>query len=692
MSIDYNVEIGNEKLNFNTGYFAKQADGAVLVSFGGTVVFASVVMSRSVREGQDFFPLTVDYREKAYAGGKIPGGFIKRESRPTDRETLICRLSDRPIRPLFPKGFVNEVQIIMYALSVDKENQQDVLALNAASAAVSISGMPFNGPTGAVRIGRVDGNWIVNPTFAESEKSDIDLIVAGTKKAVTMIEGSSKDVSEEDILKAVEIAHENIKKICDTVEELAKAVNKPAIEYTPSQSNEALQNELKTRYFSDIEKLSDYTIKKEREDAFNSIIDRAVTDLEEEYADSKGVIGEILDHFDAEVVRKRIIEEGKRADGRELNVIRPIDIKVGFLPRTHGSAVFTRGETQSLGVTTLGTVADMQRFDYIEGEKKKNFMLHYHFPPFSVGECGRVGGVGRREIGHGMLAERSLDYVMPSLEDFSYTIRQVSETFESNGSSSMAAVCSGSLAMFDAGIPLKSAVAGIAMGLVMEGDKYAILSDIIGLEDHLGDMDFKVSGTSKGITAFQLDIKIEGITMEIMKKALEQAKEGRLHILGKMNEVISEPRSDVSIYAPKVFTFKINQEKIGDVIGPGGKIIKKIIEVTGCNINIDDDGTVTLSSDDHEAIKEAEKSVKAIVEDVEVGKIYDGVVKKIMDFGAFVEILPRKEGLIHISNLDHARVRTVTDILNVGDKVKVKVIKIDKQGRIDLSRKAVLDS
>jgi len=691
MNVEAEVKIGKEQLKFNTGYLAKQADGAVTVSYGETMVFASAVASRDVREGQDFFPLTVDYREKFYSAGKIPGGFIKRESRPSDRETLTCRITDRPLRPLFPKDFINEVQIIIYVVSVDKVNQQDILAINAASAALSISGMPFKGPVGAVRIGRIDGEWIVNPTFDESDKSDIDLIVAGTKKAVTMIEGESKNISEEDILEAVRIAHENIVLICEEQEKFAAQIEKPVLEYTSHGKNEDLVKVCKEKYFSEIENLITIKEKKVREDAFNEIVAKAKEELKEEYGDYMSQIFPILDDIDGEVVRKRILEAGERADGRGLKDIRAIDGKVGLLPRAHGSAVFTRGQTQSLGITTLGTVAEAQRLDNVEGDKTKSFMLHYHFPPFSVGETGRTGGVGRREIGHGMLAERALEYVVPSLEEFPYVIRQVSEVLESNGSSSMASVCSGSLALFNAGVPLKAAVAGIAMGLVMEGENFAVLSDILGLEDHLGDMDFKVAGTETGITAFQLDIKIEGITLDIMKVALEQAKEGRLHILGEMKKVMSEPAKETSKYAPQVHTMKVNPEKIGEIIGPGGKNIKKLVEETGANVNIDDEGTITISALSYEAIQKAVDSISSIVEEVEVGKIYDGVVKKIMDFGAFVEILPRKEGLVHISNLAKERVKSVTDVVQVGDKVKVKVLKIDKQGRIDLSRKDLLD-
>lgn len=691
MSIDYSLEIGKEKLNFNTGYLAKQADGAVAVSYGETVIFASAVASRDVKEGQDFFPLTVDYREKAYAAGKIPGGFIKRESRPSDKEVLVSRLTDRPLRPLFPEDFVNEVQVIIYVLSADGTNQHDVIAINAASAALIVSGMPFNGPVGAVRVGRINGTFIVNPTFKESEESDIDLVVAGTKKAVTMIEGCSKNVSEEDMLAAVQFAHDNIKLICNVQEDLRKAVNKPAFEYKSYQPDQELKKVVRERYYSDLEQLKVITVKKPREDKWNEIYAKAKEELKEQFPDSIGQLRGILDALDGEIMRKRCLDEGARADGRGLRDIRPIDIMTGILPRTHGSAVFTRGETQSLGITTLGTLAESQRLEGLEGRSEKRFMLHYNFPPFSVGETGRTGNPGRREIGHGMLAERSLEYVIPDLAEFPYTIRQVSEILESNGSSSMASVCSGSLALFNAGVPIKAAVAGIAMGLIMEGDKYSILSDIQGLEDHLGDMDFKVSGTETGITAFQLDIKIEGITPEIMKAALAQAKEGRLHILKIMDSFLSKPESSLSAHAPKIKTLKVRTEKIGEIIGPGGRVIKKIVEETGAEVNIDDTGKVVVSSTSQDAIDAAVKMILGIAEDIEIGTIYTGTVKKIMEFGAFVEIAPGKEGLVHISNLDNARVKEVTDICAVGDKMKVKVIKIDRQGRIDLSRKEALE-
>lgn len=691
MTFDYNLEIGKEKLNFNTGYLAKQADGAVAVSYGETVVFASAVASRDVKEGQDFFPLTVDYREKAYAAGKIPGGFIKRESRPSDKEVLVSRLTDRPLRPLFPEDFVNEVQIIIYVLSADGINQHDIVAINAASAALVVSGMPFNGPVGAVRVGRVNGDLIVNPTFKESEQSDIDLVVAGTKKAVTMIEGCSKNVSEEDMLAAVQFAHDNIIKICEVQEELKKAVNKPSFTYKPYIPDVDLKKFVEEKYSYDLEQLKLITVKKPREDRWNEIYAKAKEELKDGFPDTLGQLRGILDGLDGQIMRRRCLEEGARADGRGLKDIRPIDIMTGILPRTHGSAVFTRGETQSIGITTLGTLSEAQRMDNLEGSAEKNFMLHYNFPPFSVGETGRTGNPGRREIGHGMLAERALEYVIPDTTMFPYTIRQVSEIFESNGSSSMASVCSGSLALFNAGVPIKAAVAGIAMGLIMEDDRYAILSDIQGLEDHLGDMDFKVAGTETGITAFQLDIKIEGITPEIMKAALEQAKEGRLQILKTMSSFLSKPESTVSVHAPKIKTLKVRTEKIGEIIGPGGRVIKKIVEETGAEVNIDDTGKVVVSSVSQDSIDSAVKMILGIAEDVEIGNIYMGTVKKIMEFGAFVEIAPGKEGLVHISNLDNARVKEVTDICAVGDKMKVKVIKIDRQGRIDLSRKEALE-
>jgi len=690
MSFESGIKVGREEIRFNTGYLAKQADGAVAVSSGESIVFATAVVSRKVVEGQDFFPLTVDYREKFYSAGKIPGGYIKREGRPSDRETLTSRLTDRPLRPLFPEDFVSEVQILISVLSTDQKTQSDVLAINAASAALSVSGIPFKGPVGAVRVGRIKGEFIVNPTFDESEASDIDLVVAGTKKAVTMIEGSAKNVSEDDMISAVVFAHEQILKLCDAQEDLKKQVGKPEMAYTPRKRDLALREEVQKRFRQDVVDLVKITEKKDRENAVQGIIDRASAELKESFPDSIGQVASIVDDLDYEIMRARILDEKKRADGRALTEIRPIDIMIGVLPRAHGSSVFTRGQTQSLGVVTLGTGRDSQRLDALEGESFRRFMLHYNFPPFSVGETGRTGGVGRREIGHGMLAERSLQYIIPEAEKFPYTIRVVSEILESNGSSSMASVCSGSLALFNAGVPVKAAVAGIAMGLILEGDRYAILSDIMGLEDHLGDMDFKVAGTSEGITAFQLDIKIEGITPQIMREALAQAKEGRLHILGKMNEAISAPEKELAPHAPRIIMIRIDVDKIGGLIGPGGKVVKAIVEETGAEINIEDDGTVTVSAVDKESIDKALAKISAITEDVEIGRIYNGRVKKVMEYGAFVEIAPGREGLVHISKLDFNKVNKVSDILKEGDEVAVKVIGIDRQGRVDLSRKDAL--
>ncbi len=687
MSNDFSVEIGKDVISFSTGYLAKQADGAVTVSCNETIVLGTAVASRNYEEGRDFFPLTVDYREKFYAAGKIPGGFLKREGRPTDREILTCRLIDRPIRPLFPKDFVNELQIILQVLSADGQTQSDVIAINAASAALVISGIPFYAPIGAVRVGRIDGKLIVNPTFGEIVESDIDLIVAGTEKAVTMIEGSAKSVSEDDIIDAVEFAHENVKKLCEIQEKMKSACGKALMEYTPKATDEELKEALRQGYYTEIEGLAKYKDKKERETTFKSIIDKAIEDLKERFPDTYNQTSSILDDLDAEAVRKKILDDQVRADGRGLKDVRPIDIMIGLLPRTHGSAVFTRGQTQSLGVVTLGTVADAQRLDSLEGNSFKRFMLHYNFPSFSVGEVRRFGGVGRREIGHGMLAERSLEYILPDEEAFPYTIRIVSDILESNGSSSMATICSGSLSLFNAGVPVKASVAGIAMGLVMEGDRYAILSDILGLEDHLGDMDFKVAGTTEGITGFQMDIKIQGITPAIMREALLQAKDNRLFILQKMDEIIPEPEKNLSQYAPKIVMINVEKDKIGTVIGPGGKIIKAIIEETGAEINIDDKGSVTISAIEQEAINAAVSKIEAITKDIEVGKIYKGVVRKIMDFGAFVEIAPGKDGLVHISKLDFKRVNNVTDVVKEGEEIMVKVIGIDKLGRIDLSKK-----
>jgi polyribonucleotide nucleotidyltransferase len=691
MDSEFQIEIGGRNIIFKTGELAKQADGAVTVTSGETMVLATAVAAKDVAEGRDFFPLSIEYREKYYASGKFPGGYIKREGRPSDNEILTCRITDRPLRPLFPKDFLNEVQIIINVLSSDKSVLSDVLAINAASGALTVSGLPFKGPVGAVRVGKIDGRLVVNPTVEQLTTSVLDLVVAGTNKAVTMIEGSAKNITEEEMLEAVEFAHDNIKQICGLQLELKEKCGKPEMEYTPHTIDKALENAIRSEYLQDIDNLKQYQEKKERDNAYKAIVEKVKAELEEQYPETINDATEIIHDIDKELLRARILKQSERPDGRKLDEIRPISIKTDLLPKAHGSVVFTRGQTQSLGVLTLGTEKDAQKIDSIIGVEVKRFMLHYNFPPFSVGECGRFGGTGRREIGHGMLAERALTYTLPEVDTFPYTIRLVSEILESNGSSSMATVCSGSLALYCAGVPTKAPIAGIAMGLILEGSEYAILSDILGLEDHLGDMDFKVAGTEEGITAFQLDIKIEGITPEIMKVALSQAKAGRLHILGKMNEAISEPRKDLSPNAPRITQINIPVDKIGELIGPGGKTIKAIVEATGAEINVGEEGDITIYAVDRDSLDKAENLITATVAEVESGKIYEGTVKRIMEYGAFVEVLPGKEGLLHISKIARNKIRAVTDVLQVGDTVRVKVLNIDRNGRMDLSRKDVMD-
>jgi polyribonucleotide nucleotidyltransferase len=691
MNSDFQAEVGGKNIVFNTGELAKQADGSVTVTCGDTVVFATAVAARNNVEGRDFFPLSVEYREKYYASGKIPGGYVKREGRPSDHEVLTCRITDRPLRPLFPKDFLNEVQIILYVVSSDRKELADVLAINAASAALSVSCIPFKGPVGAVRVGKIDGELVINPTLDELENSVLDLVVAGTKKAVTMIEGLSENITEDEMLEAVLLAHENIKVLCEAQLEMQKVHNKPEMTYVPHSIDTDLASTIKDKYSSEINKLNELKEKQERDNAFSEIVKKVEEELAEQYPDTIGDCYEIIHDIDKEFLRAKIIDVNERPDGRSLKDIRQISIKPGVLKSAHGSSVFTRGQTQSLGVVTLGTEKDAQKIDTIYGLENKRFMLHYNFPPFSVGECGRFGGTGRREIGHGMLAERALKYIIPDEKEFPYTIRLVSEILESNGSSSMASVCSGSLALFNAGVPVKAPIAGIAMGLILDGDKYAVLSDILGIEDHLGDMDFKVAGTETGITAFQLDIKIEGITPEIMKEALQQAKEGRLHILSKMNEVLPKPEDELSDTAPRCESIKIATDKIGGLIGPGGKNIRAIVDSTGADVNVAEDGTVQIYAVDKDSLDKAKNMVTACVAEVEEGKIYEGTVKRIMEYGAFVEVLPGKEGLLHISKMDVKRVNKVTDVLNIDDKVMVKVLKVDRNGRVDLSRKDALD-
>ena len=685
------IEIGNRKLIFETGKIAKQADGSVVVKYGDSVVLATACYSKNEVKGLDYLPLTVHYTEKYYAAGKIPGGFIKREGRPREKEILVSRLIDRPIRPLFPKNYRNEIQVLATTISADQINPPDVLAMNGASVALGLSSIPLQKLVGAVRVGMLNGEYIINPTYTQIEEGDLDLVVAGTEDAVVMVEGGANEVSESVLLGGIEFAEKYIKQIIKAQKKLVEKVGKEKQIVPPKEIDKNILKRVRELAYSRYEEACFIPKKLERQHALEEIATEVINTIVEEFGeDAVQDAKDVLEEIEREIVRKSILEKGIRSDGRGLRDIRPISIEVNLFPRTHGSALFTRGETQSLAITSLGTVDDEQRYDDIEGEGTKSFMLHYNFPPFSVGEVGGIGSPSRREIGHGNLAERAIKPVMPPKEEFPYTVRVVSEITESNGSSSMASVCSGTLSLLSAGVPIRDSVAGVAMGLVYEDGKYAILTDILGSEDHLGDMDFKVAGTRKGITAFQMDIKISGITKEIMKEALEQAKEGRLYILDKMAKVIKEPVERISSYAPKILTYKVPVDKIGLIIGPGGKTIRYIIEATGANVWVDDDGTVTISSKNENDAKKAYDMVRDITEDVQVGKVYEGKVKKITDFGAFIEVLPGKEGLCHISQLDHKRVSKVSDVVKVGDKVKVKVISIDPLGRINLSRKEVL--
>jgi len=690
-AIKKSFQFGEHNVTIETGEIARQASGAVLVNMSDTVVLVTAVAVKG-GEPKDFFPLTVNYQERTYAAGKIPGSFFKREGRPSEKETLTSRLIDRPIRPLFPKGFKNEVQVIATVVSLNNEIDPDIPAMIGTSAALAISGAPFMGPIGAARVGYKDGNYILNPTFSQLKESDLNLVVAGTDDAVLMVESEANELSEDVMLGAVMYGHEQFQVAIAAIRELAAEVNTPAIEWSEPETNEALVQAVSDAVSADLTAAYQISEKLERYAAVDKVRDAAV----EQLAAAEGAEGYSADEVKAafgkvekNLVRGRILSGEKRIDGRNLDDVRPISVRTGILPRTHGSALFTRGETQAIVVTTLGTARDAQRIDALEGEITDNFMLHYNFPPYSVGEAGRVGTPGRREIGHGRLAKRGVLAVMPKETEFPYSIRVVSEITESNGSSSMASVCGTSLALMDAGVPIKAPVAGIAMGLVKDGDKFAVLSDILGDEDHLGDMDFKVAGTANGVNALQMDIKITGITREIMEKALEQAKAGRMFILGEMNKVISEPSQEMSHYAPRYLKMKINPEKIRDVIGKGGAVIKSITEETGVSIDIDDDGNVKIASNDFDAAEEAKTRIEQITAEAEVGKVYDGTVIKIMDFCAFVRILPNKEGLVHISQICEERVESVTDKLSEGDVVKVKVLEIDRQGRIRLSMKAV---
>jgi polyribonucleotide nucleotidyltransferase len=682
---------GRHQVTLETGELARQATGAVLASMDDTVVLATVVAAKDAKPGQDFFPLTVDYIEKFYASGRIPGGFFKREGRPSEKETLTSRLIDRPIRPLFPEGFYNEVQIVATVLSLNPEVNADIVAMIAASAALAVSGVPFHGPIGACRVGYLDGQYVLNPNASELEKSALDLVVAGTENAVLMVESEAQELPEDVMLGAVVFGHEQMQAAIQAINELVEVAGKPAWDWKAPQPNEALVARIREIAFAELEEAFRITAKQARNDRLKAIRAQVIEKVLAEFDPLPSIpeVEDILFTLEASIVRGRILSGEPRIDGRDTRTVRPIDIRVGALPRTHGSALFTRGETQALVVATLGTGRDEQVIDAIAGEYRESFMLHYNFPPFSTGETGRVGSPKRREIGHGNLAKRALSAVLPKQEDFPYTIRLVSEVLESNGSSSMATVCGGSLALMDAGVPTKAHVAGVAMGLIKEGNRFAVLTDILGDEDHLGDMDFKVAGTERGVTALQMDIKIQGITKEIMQVALAQAREGRMHILQLMRQAMGEARGEVSAYAPRMIQLKINPEKIRDVIGKGGSVIRALQEETGTVIEISDDGNVTISSFSAEGAEEAKRRIEELTAEVEIGKIYEGTVLKLLDFGAIVNIMPGRDGLLHISQIADERVEKVSDYLQEGQKVRVKVLETDDRGRIKLSLKAV---
>jgi polyribonucleotide nucleotidyltransferase len=684
-------EIGGRKLVLEVGEVAKQANGAVLVWYGETVVLVTAVMAPEEREGIDFVPLTVDYREKAYAAGKIPGGFFKREGRPSEREVLTSRLIDRPIRPLFRKGFRQETQVIAFVLSADMENDPDILAMIGASAALTTSDIPFEGPIGAVRIGRIDGEFIINPTHQQQTASDLDLVIAGVDEGIIMVEGSAHEVPEQVLVEGLEVGHRVIREIIALQRDLRDTVGKPKLPVTASELDPLLVQRVHQLATPRVRQAIRIAEKLERERRMAEVLAEVLTEVADLPPEQQLSVPKLVEAVERDELRTMILEEGIRADGRRTDEIRPISIRVGVLPRTHGSALFTRGETQALVVSTLGTSSDEQMIDELEGKSSKAFMLHYNFPPFSVGEASPMRGPGRREIGHGALAERSIASILPASEQFPYTIRIVSEILESNGSSSMATVCGAALSLMDAGVPIRAPVAGIAMGLISEpGRGVAVLSDILGLEDHLGDMDFKVAGTPEGITGFQLDVKIGGVGTTTLRGALEQALRGRLYILDKMASVIATPRMQLSTHAPRIITIRINPDKIREVIGPGGKVIRSIIERTGANIDIEDDGRINIASADEKAARAAIDIIRGITAEAEIGKIYRGKVKKIMDFGAFVEILPGTDGLVHISQIADQRVKSVADVLKEGDEIPVKVLEVDKQGRIKLSRKEAL--
>src|SRR5690349_8369521 len=688
------VMVGGRPLTMETGRLAKQAHGSVLITFGESVVLVTAVSSDE-RPGIDFFPLTCEYVEKTFAAGKIPGGFFKREGRLRDDEILVCRIMDRPLRPLFPDGYKRDTQIIATVLSADKINPTDVLALTGASAALHISDIPWSGPVVGIRVGRIEGEFVAYPTFEQQEKSDIDLVVAASKDAIVMVEGGAAEANENDVVEALMFAHRTAQPILALIEKMRAAVGKPKKEFVAKALPEDVKKRVAALVDGDLATATRVTDKKARYDGYTTLKKKLTETLlaelgPEKWLEVAGLVKEEFEERKAHIVRELVLAEGKRIDGRDTKTVRPIMCEVGLLPRVHGSALFQRGETQAIVATTLGTSSDEQKIDALTGERWKRFLLHYNFPSFSTGETKPMRGPGRREIGHGALAERALSRMIPESDKFPYTIRVVSETLESNGSSSMAAVCGGCLSLMDAGVPIKSPVAGIAMGLISDGDRVAVLSDILGDEDHLGDMDFKVCGTERGITAIQMDIKIAGLSREILSKALEQAREGRKHILGKMLEALPSSRPDLSKYAPRITTIKVKPDQIRLVIGPGGKTIKGIIDQTGVAIDVEDDGTVNVASSDSDAVKKALDIIKSLTAEPEIGTIYDGVVKRIADFGAFVEILPNTDGLVHISELAHERVERVEDVLKEGDKVQVKVISVDREGKVRLTRRELL--
>ncbi|MDO8650937.1 MAG: polyribonucleotide nucleotidyltransferase [Undibacterium sp.] len=687
-------QYGQHQVTLETGEIARQASGAVLVSIEDTVVLATVVAKKDAKPGQDFFPLTVDYMEKTYAAGRIPGGFFKREGRPSEKETLTSRLIDRPIRPLFPEGYLNEVQVIIHVLSVNPEIDPDIAAMIGASAAICISGIPFNGPIGAARVGYIDGQYVLNPTASQLKVSDMDLVVAGTEQAVMMVESEAKILSEEIMLGAVVYGHEQMKAVIDAIHDLVRDGGKPEVQWAPAAKNEALIAQVSAVAEPLLRAAYQIKEKQARTEQLKSATATISAALAEQ-SSANGVdapnsadVSNIMFDLEAKIVRSQILDGEPRIDGRDTRTVRPISIRTGVLPRTHGTALFTRGETQALVIATLGTARDEQKIDALMGEFTDRFMLHYNMPPFATGETGRVGTPKRREIGHGRLAKRALLAALPAPEDFSYSVRLVSEITESNGSSSMASVCGGCLALMDAGVPMKAHVAGIAMGLIKDGNKFAVLTDILGDEDHLGDMDFKVAGTAEGITALQMDIKIQGITKEIMQVALAQAKEGRVHILGEMQKAVPHGKTELSDFAPRLITVKINPEKIRDVIGKGGAVIRALTEETGTQIDISDEGLVTIASVDAAAGQEAKRRIQELTAEVEVGKVYDGTVLKLLDFGAIVQIMPGKDGLLHISQIANERVNAVADYLKEGQQVRVKVLETDDRGRFKLSMKA----